>query len=134
MRAAILVGLMLVYRSVQPVEIYGCTDPEGAVTFSQTRCAVDARRVDLSDRPRTDRSMPDRDSSPETRNAHVAAPEPAPIDGSRPVAERTHRRDEREKRARMRMMAIEADRWGREAWRHGIPDEKTFSSSTQQRR
>jgi hypothetical protein len=61
MRAAIIVGLLLVCRSGLPAEIYRCTDPEGAVTFSQTRCAVDARRIDLPDLPPTDR-----ETSPET--------------------------------------------------------------------
>jgi hypothetical protein len=126
MRAAIIVGLLLVCRSGQPAEIYRCTDPEGPATFSQTRCAVDARRTDLPDRPPTDR-----ETSPETRDAHAAASEVARIDRNRPEAKPANRREERE---RMRIMALEADRWGREAWRKWIADEKTLRSSTQQRR
>jgi hypothetical protein len=129
MRAAIIVGLLLVCRSGLPAEIYRCTDPEGAVTFSQTRCAVDARRIDLPDLPPTDR-----ETSPGTRDAHAAASEVARIDRNRPEAEPANRREERERRDRMRIMALEADRWGREAWRKWIADEKTLRSSTQQRR
>ncbi|EGV19534.1 DUF4124 domain-containing protein [Thiocapsa marina] len=129
MRAAIIVGLLLVYRTGQPAEIYRCTDQEGAVTFSQTRCALDARRIDLPDRP-----WSDRETSPETRSTPAAIPETARIGRNRAEAERTNLREERARRERMRIMAIEADRWGRNALRNRITDEETFRGSTQQRR
>ena len=129
MRAAIIVVLLLVYRLGQPAEIYRCMDPEGAVTFSQTRCALDARRIDLPDRP-----LPGRETSPETRSTPAATPETARIGRNRAEAERTALREERARRERMRIMAIEADRWGRDASRNQITDERTFRGSTQERR
>jgi hypothetical protein len=130
MRAATIVGLLLVCKSVQPAEIYRCTDPEGAVTFSQTRCAVEARRIDLpADPPTIDGNV-----YPETGNAHGAPSDRARIDSNQSQTERANRREERERRERMRIMALEADRWGREAWRKWIADEKTSRSSTQQHR
>ena len=129
MRAAIILGLMLVCRTGQPAEIYRCTDPKGAVTFSQTRCALDARRIDLPDRP-----LIDRETSPERRSTQASSTETARTDKTRAETERMNLRKERAKRERMRMMAIEADRWGRDAWRNRITEEEAVRGTTQQHR
>jgi hypothetical protein len=112
MRTAIIVGFMLVCGSAQPAEIYRCMDPGGVVTFSQTRCSAEARRIDLPERRPIDRGTPP-----------AAAPESAATDRRHPEALETREREERERRQRMRAMALEADRWGREASRRSIADE-----------
>jgi hypothetical protein len=129
MRTATIVGFMLVCGSAQPAEIYRCTDPGGVVTFSQTRCSAEARRIDLPEHRPIDRGTP-----PAAPHADKAAPESAPIDRRSPAALQTREREERARRERMRAMALEADRWGREASRRSIADEERRESSTQTHR